>query len=90
MSAISDDRINYLAHQIQETLTQQERGSYPDKDAALKDIKHSLISVLKTDEATNDKVRQKIANLKRGVQEGSPEWDVLYRKYMDEELEKKL
>jgi hypothetical protein len=32
--------------------------------------------------------RKKIASLSRDVPLGSPEWDVLYRKYYEEELRK--
>ena len=34
-------------------------------------------------------VRSKIASLKRGVIEGSPEWNILFRRYREEELRKK-
>jgi hypothetical protein len=34
-------------------------------------------------------VRRKIASLKRGVVEGSGEWQILYRRYREEELRKK-
>jgi hypothetical protein len=33
-------------------------------------------------------VRRKLESLKRGVLEGSSEWDVLYRKYYEEEVAK--
>lgn len=31
-------------------------------------------------------VRQSLANLKRGVPEGSSEWNILYRKYYQQEM----
>ena len=34
-------------------------------------------------------VRQKIAKLSRRVPEGGREWDILYRKYFEEEMGKK-
>jgi hypothetical protein len=34
-------------------------------------------------------VRRKIISLKRGVVEGSSEWNILFRRYRDEELRKK-
>jgi len=37
----------------------------------------------------DDEVRNKIASLKRGVQEGSREWDILYKKYYEEEAQRK-
>ena len=89
MSSLSDDRINYLAHQIHTTLTQGGKGHYANSDRALKDIKRVLIDSLKADEAIDATVRDKITRLKRGVVEGSPEWEILYRKYFEEELSKK-
>jgi hypothetical protein len=41
---------------------------------------------LQTDEEVELRVAAKIHSLKRGVPEGSPEWDVLFRKYYDEEI----
>ena len=39
----------------------------------------------KVDEAIDIAVRQKIETQKRGIPEGSEEWDILYRKYFEEE-----
>ena len=35
------------------------------------------------------KARQMVASLKRNVQEGSPEWDVMYKKYFEEEMQRR-
>ncbi|MCC6138017.1 MAG: DUF507 family protein [Bdellovibrionaceae bacterium] len=34
-------------------------------------------------------VRDKIQNLKRGVSEGSNEWNILYKQYLQEEMSRK-
>lgn len=34
-------------------------------------------------------VRRKIASIRRGIVEGSNEWNLLYRRYRDEEMRKK-
>ncbi len=39
----------------------------------------------KIDEAIDLSVRQKIETQKRTIPEGSEEWDILYRKYFEEE-----
>jgi len=44
-----------------------------------------LKAELQTEEDIEQRVAAKIHSLKRGVPEGSPEWDVLFRKYYDEE-----
>ena len=33
--------------------------------------------------------KTKVASLKRGVTEGSPEWDILYGKYFEEEMQRR-
>jgi hypothetical protein len=41
---------------------------------------------MRTDEAIDALVRKKIESQKRTILEGSDEWEVLYRKYYEEEV----
>jgi len=41
---------------------------------------------LKDDEIIDVDVRRKIESQKRDIPEGSEEWDILYRRYYDEEM----
>jgi hypothetical protein len=54
-----------------------------------KDIRAEIFKFIenegKIDEAIDVAVRQKIETQKRGIPEGSEEWDILYRKYFEEE-----
>ena len=54
-----------------------------------KDIRAEIFKFIenegKIDEAIDLAVRQKIETQKRGIPEGSEEWDILYRKYFEEE-----
>jgi hypothetical protein len=43
---------------------------------------------MRADEMIDALVRRKIESQKRSIPEGSSEWDVLYRKYFDEEVAK--
>ena len=43
---------------------------------------------MRTDEAIDALVRRKLESQKRTIVEGSDEWDVLYRKYYEEEVQK--
>ena len=48
-----------------------------------------LRAVLRKDDEIERRVRSKIMSQKRGsIPEGSQEWDVLFRKYYEEELNK--
>lgn len=85
----SDDRLSHLARLI---LTDLMKGGVVNtslESQALHEIKKTFIDYLKVEEAADQMVRDKISKLKRVVEEGSREWDVLYRKYLEEELAKR-
>jgi hypothetical protein len=84
-----EDQITHLAHKIHDRIYHDDLVDYVDEDKALRSIKKTLQETLLAEDALDEKVRTKIRSLKRGVVEGSPEWDILYRKYMEEELGKK-
>jgi hypothetical protein len=44
---------------------------------------------LKDDEVIDQAVRYKIESQSREIPEGSEEWDILYRRYYDEEMSKR-
>jgi hypothetical protein len=85
----SEDRISHLAHIIHKGLTRDGLVTYTDADHAHREIKKTLIDYLKVEDLADQAAREKIASLKRGVLEGSREWEVLYRKYFEEEMGKK-
>ena len=47
-----------------------------------------LRAELRRDEEVEQRVRGKIVAQKRSIPEGSQEWDILFRKYYEEELNK--
>lgn len=85
----SEERISHLAHIIHKGLTKDGLVTYTDEDRAHREIKKSLIDYLKIEDAADQAAREKVASLKRGVLEGSREWEVLYRKYFEEEMSKR-
>ena len=50
------------------------------------EIHHLIEGEMRTDEAIDEMVRRKIETQKRTIQEGSDEWEVIYRKYYEEEI----
>ena len=86
---ISDERINHLAHTIAQTLLRDGMITTRTPDQTTQEIKRALIKYCQVEVAIDLKVRTKIASLKRGVAEGSREWDVMYQKLYDEELAKR-
>jgi hypothetical protein len=80
---LSEDRTNHLAHRILKRL--KALAGMPAEDQALREIKRRMKSVLQEDDVIDRIVRDKIASLKRGVPVGTGEWEILYRKYYEEE-----
>lgn len=86
---LSDDKITHLSHIIlncvKKTLTAKLKG----EDAqALREIKRVLASELAQEDAIERAVRNRLASYARTIVEGSPEWEVLYRKASEEEARK--
>ncbi|MEZ0392335.1 MAG: DUF507 family protein [Pseudobdellovibrionaceae bacterium] len=86
---ISEDRQSHLAHKITDSIWNDDLVDYTDEDLALRLAKKAIIEFVKEDQEVDQRARDKVASLKRGVVEGSPEWDILYRKYYEEERGKR-
>ena len=89
MSRASEGRLSELAHLTLVAL--KKGGEIADLRSdrlVLSEIKAALGDFFNLDDALDAKVRRKIATLSRRVPEGSGEWDVLYRQYLEEERRK--
>jgi hypothetical protein len=86
---ISRDKLNKLAHTVADTLAEIEQvGFLEDRNTIRQEARKALENLL-TEEAKIDTfARQKIANQRKIILEGSQEWDILYRKYYNEEVRK--
>lgn len=88
MTRLSDDRISHLAHLVINGLRKAKLAEFPDEGRSLADTKQVLRDFFQRDDPIDEMVRRKIASLSRRVPPGSREWDVLYRKYFEEESRK--
>ena len=85
---LSEERVSHLARLVVDGIWNDDLVDYTDDDAALRAGKKGLNQFVKDVEEIDKKVQSKIASLKRGVAEGTPEWDVLYGKYFEEEMQR--
>ena len=85
MSRVSEDRISHLAHLVLNGLRKAKLGEFPNEGRSLAETKVALRNFFQREAHIDEIVRQKIASLSRRVPTGSREWDVLYRKYFEEE-----
>ena len=89
MSRASDGRVSALAHLALTAIKKGDEVADLRTDRlVLAEIKAALADFFNVDDAIDAKVRRKIASLSRRVPEGSSEWDVLYRQYLEEEKRK--
>ena len=86
MSRLSDNRISALARLALRELAAA--GQVVNERAALAESKRVLAEHFQRDDRIDELVRRKIASLSRRVVPGSTEWDVLYRRYFEEESRK--
>lgn len=86
---LSEDRQTHWAHILTDAIWNDDLVDYSDEDMALKMAKRAIIEFVKEDQEMDSRARVKVASLKRGVIEGTPEWDILYKKYYEEERNKR-
>ena len=86
---ISREKINKLAHAVADTLADMENVDFVEDRNSIRLEARRLLEVLMAQEAKIDAAaRQKIESQRRTILEGSQEWDILYRKYYNEEVKK--
>ena len=88
MNRLSENRISHLAHLVMDGLRKGKLAEFPSEGRALSETKQVLHEFFQVEDHIDDIVRQKIMSLSRHVPPGSREWDVLYRKYFEEETRK--
>lgn len=83
---LSRDRVLHISHLILDYLNKEDRVEFfADPQEIRQDMLRIITEDLRADEAIDAAVRRKIESQRRPISEGSDEWDVLYRKYYEEE-----
>jgi hypothetical protein len=82
---LSEERQSHWARIITDSIWNNDLVDYSDEDLAFRIAKKTILEFVKEDLDIDKKAREKVASLKRNVMEGSPEWDILYKKYYEEE-----
>jgi hypothetical protein len=86
---ISDDKLNKLAHTIADTLAEIDEVDFlEDRNTIRQEARKALTKLLLDEVKIDAAARQKIASQQRIIPEGSQEWDILYRKYYNDEVKK--
>jgi len=87
MMRLSREKIVRLSHQITEVLVSSDEVEFiDDRDTIRQQIVTILTAVLRDEEKIELEVRKRITSQKKEILEGSEEWDVLHKKYYQDEL----
>ncbi|MFH1703696.1 MAG: DUF507 family protein [Nitrospirota bacterium] len=87
---LSEDKISHLSHVLLKGLIERNLIEPIDEEGKIRaEMKRTIISELKIGEEINAVVRKKLLSFSKKIAEGSPEWEVLYRKFFREEERKK-
>ena len=86
---LSRDKSNVLVKAVFEVLKQMDEVEFIEDPNTIRQEIRKIFEALLMQEAKIDvSARQKIESQKRTILEGSQEWDILYRKYYNEEVKK--
>ena len=86
---INRDKLNKLAHTVADTLAEIDTVGFLEERNLIRQEARKILETLLEEEAKIDAAaRQKIANQRKVIQEGSQEWEILYRKYYNDEVRK--
>ena len=86
---ISRDKSNKVAHVVTDALAGiDELDFLEDRNTIRLEVRKIMEDLLNQEAKIDQAARTKIESQKRTILEGSQEWDILYRKYNNEEVKK--
>jgi len=86
---LSREKINYLSRLILNSLYKNDQVEFLDDPNEIRlSIVKTIEDEIKLYNQIDKKAQEKIQSQKKLIEEGSREWDILYRKYYNEEISK--
>jgi len=86
---LSHERCVHLSHQVINFFEDDDRVEFLSE---LNEIRQKILQILEAEMARQDEleetIRKKITTQRRDIPEGSAEYEVLFRKYYEDELKK--
>ena len=85
----SREKVNYFSRKILEHLFNDDAVEFLDESNEIRlSIVKSIEEELKLYDLIDKKAIEKIESQKKPIKEGSREWEILYRKYYNDEINK--
>ncbi len=87
---LSDDKITNTTHMLLKGLMEKGLIVLKEDDGLVRrEIKRTITNELKVGEDIDAQVRKKLQSYTKKLVDGSPEWEIMYRKFFEEEDAKK-
>ena len=84
---LTREKVTLLSHQVSDRLASLDQVEFiEDRNTIRLAVVDILMKWLKKEEEIDKAARHKIEAQKRGIPEGGAEWEILYRKYYEEEM----
>ena len=85
---LSREKVNLLSHIVSDKLASIDAVDFiEDRNTIRLAVVEIMMKWLKKEEEVDKGARLKIESQKRPIPEGSAEWEILYRKYYEEEMQ---
>ena len=86
---VTPDKLNKLAHTVADTLADVPECDFlEDRNTIRQEARKILTKLLMEETKLDAAARFKISSQRKIIVEGSQEWDILYRKYYNDEVKK--
>jgi len=86
---ISRDKLNKLAHTVADTLAEIDEVDFlEERNMIRQEARKALEKLLMEETRLDQAARLKISSQRKIILEGSQEWEILYRKYYNDEVKK--
>ncbi|MCU1311848.1 MAG: hypothetical protein JWO20_2973 [Candidatus Angelobacter sp.] len=86
---LSRDKVNKLAHTVADSLAESDNVDFiEDRNTIRMECRKILEELFAAEAKIDAAARLKIESQKRIIPEGTQEWDILYRKYYNDEVKK--
>ena len=88
---LSNAKVNHLANLIMNYLRVEPEIEFFEEESDIRiEVARIIQEELRDDEVIDQACRYKIESQRRDIPEGSEEWDILYRRYYDEEMDRRM
>jgi hypothetical protein len=86
---LSDDKVSHLTHVVLKGLIEKKAlNLLAEESEVRREIKRVIVKELKLAESIDESIRKKLQSYSKKIPEGSPEWDLLYQRFFQEEAAK--